>query len=273
MRHSLNEPHAYVDANLVGFLKVLEGCRHSQCRPLLYASSSSVYGANRHMPFRTSDNVDHLLNLYGARKKANELMAHAYAHLFCLTCYGAAIFHGLMDHGAVPTWRSGCSLMPSCMADQAVQQRPNGPGFHLYQRRRRGGCVAGRPAAGGESGVTAEAPDPATSQAPWRVYNIGNSKSVEVEQVVRLIEQIFGKSAIRELLPMQPGNVLETYADVSALCEAVGSPAQLARAAAGRRGASPAAIPAEWICTGDDISAGRTCDMVALRIVIGFGTR
>jgi UDP-glucuronate 4-epimerase len=104
---------------------------------------------------------------------------------------------------------------------------------------------------------TAEAPDPATSQAPWRVYNIGNSKSVEVEQVVRLIEQIFGKSAIRELLPLQPGNVLETYADVSA----------------GRRGASPAAIPAEWICTGDDIGAGRTCDMVALRIVIGFGPR
>jgi NAD(P)-dependent dehydrogenase (short-subunit alcohol dehydrogenase family) len=125
VRHSLNEPHAYVDANLVGFLNVLEGCRHSQCRHL-HASSSSVYGANRHMPFRTSDNVDHPLNLYGATKKANELMAHAYAH--------------------------------------------------------------------------------------------------EVEQVVRLIEQILGKSAIRELLPMQPGNVLETYADVSALCEAVGSP-------------------------------------------------
>ena len=125
VRHSLNEPHAYVDANLVGFLNVLEGCRHSQCRHLLYASPSSVYGANRHMPFRTSDNVDHPLNLYGATKKANELMAHAYAH--------------------------------------------------------------------------------------------------EVEQVVRLIEQILGKSAIRELLPMQPGNVLETYADVSALCEAVGS--------------------------------------------------
>jgi UDP-glucuronate 4-epimerase len=99
VRHSLNEPHAYVDANLVGFLNVLEGCRHSQCRRLLYASSSSVYGANRHMPFRTSDNVDHPLNLYGATKKANELMAHAYAHLFCLACYGAAIFHGLWTMG------------------------------------------------------------------------------------------------------------------------------------------------------------------------------
>jgi UDP-glucuronate 4-epimerase len=109
VRHSLNEPHAYVDANLVGFLKVLEGCRHSQCRHLLYASSSSVYGRQPTHAVSTSDNVDHLLNLYGATKKANELMAHAYAHLFCLACYGAAIFHGL--------W----TMVPSRHGDLAVR--------------------------------------------------------------------------------------------------------------------------------------------------------
>ena len=223
VRHSLNEPHAYVDANLVGFLNVLEGCRHSHCRHLLYASSSSVYGANRHMPFRTSDNVDHPLNLYGATKKANELMAHAYAHLFALPTTGLRFFtvYGPWGRPDMAIWL----FVDAIMHDRPIKL------FNKGQMRRDftyiddvveavARLVVRPPEA--DPAWNAKAPDPATSQAPWRVYNIGNSKSVEVEEVVRLIEQILGKSAIRELLPMQPGDVPETYADVSALCKAVG---------------------------------------------------
>ncbi|MFZ1092383.1 MAG: NAD-dependent epimerase/dehydratase family protein, partial [Xanthobacteraceae bacterium] len=223
VRHSLNEPHAYVDSNLVGFLNVLEGCRHSHCRHLLYASSSSVYGANRHMPFRTSDNVDHPLNLYGATKKANELMAHAYAHLFALPATGLRFFtvYGPWGRPDMAIWL----FVDAIMHDRPIKLFNNG------QMRRDftyiddvveavARLVVRPPEA--DPAWNAEAPDPATSQAPWRVYNIGNSKSVEVSEVVRLIEQIVGKSAIRELLPMQPGDVPETYADVSALCKAVG---------------------------------------------------
>ena len=223
VRHSLTDPHAYAEANLIGFLNVLEACRHAGARHLLYASSSSVYGANTRMPFRTSDNVDHPLNLYGATKKTNELMAHAYAHLFALPATGLRFFtvYGPWGRPDMAMW---------LFADAIARGRP----IRLFNhgRMRRDFTyiddvveavvrLVQQPAAA-DLGSSTDAPDPATSRAPWRLFNIGNSTPVEVLEVVRLIEQALGKAAIRELLPMQPGDVPETYADVADLEKAVG---------------------------------------------------
>jgi UDP-glucuronate 4-epimerase len=223
VRHSLVDPHAYVDANLTGFLNVLEGCRHAQCRHLVYASSSSVYGANTRVPFRASDNVDHPLSLYGATKKANELMAHAYAHLFALPATGLRFFtvYGPWGRPDMAMW---------LFTEAILQGRP----IKLFNngRMRRDFTyiddvveavvrLVRRPPAPNPA-WPADAPDPATSQAPWHVYNIGNSNPVEVTEVVRLIEQAIGKPARRELLPMQPGDVAQTYADAADLERAVG---------------------------------------------------
>ena len=223
VRYSLIEPHTYIDTNLTGFANILEGCRHFGCRHLLYASSSSVYGANTRLPFCTSDNVDHPLNLYGATKKANELMAHAYAHLFAIpatglrffTVYGpwgrpdmamwlftAAIMHGrpiqLFNHGQMR--RDFTFIDDVTEAVVRLVTRPTEP----------------NPAWSGDR------PDPATSRAPWHVYNIGNSEPAELLEVVALIEQAVGRPAVRELLPIQPGDVLETFADCADLERAIG---------------------------------------------------
>ena len=223
VRHSLIDPHAYADANLTGFLNVLEGCRHNGCRHLVYASSSSVYGGNTRLPFRVGDNVDHPLSLYGASKKAKELMAHAYAHLFALpatglrffTVYGpwgrpdmavwlftAAIAAGrpvrLFNHGQM--WRDFTYVDDAVEAVVRLVERP----------------PTGNPQWSGA------APDPAASRAPWRIYNIGNGRPVEVAYVVDLIEHALGKDALRELAPMQPGDLPETRADVADLTAAAG---------------------------------------------------
>ena len=223
VRHSLIDPHAYADANLTGFLNVLEGCRHSGCRHLLYASSSSVYGANTRVPFRTTDNVDHPLSFYGATKKANELMAHAYAHLFALPATGLRFFtvYGPWGRPDMAMW----IFAEAIMAGRPIKL------FNHGQMRRDFTYVddvaesvtrlVTRPAAP-DPAWSGDAPDPATSRAPWRVYNIGNSQPVEVTEVVRLIEAAVGKSAVRELLPMQPGDVPATCADVADLERAVG---------------------------------------------------
>lgn len=223
VRHSLIDPHAYVDSNVVGFLNVLEGCRHSQCRHLLYASSSSVYGANRRMPFRTSDNVDHPLNLYGATKKADELMAHAYAHLFGIPATGLRFFtvYGPWGRPDMAIWLFVDAIMhgrPIKLFNKGQMRRDFTYIDDVVEAVTR---LVTRPPAR-DPAWSADAPDPATSQAPWRIYNIGNNEAVEVNEVVRLIEQTVGRSATREFLPMQPGDVPETYADVSALYEAVG---------------------------------------------------
>jgi UDP-glucuronate 4-epimerase len=223
VRHSLTDPHAYADANLTGFLNVLEGCRHAKARHLVYASSSSVYGANTQMPFSTAQNVDHPLSLYGATKKANELMAHAYAHLFGLPATGLRFFtvYGPWGRPDMAMWLFTDAILagrPIMLFNHGNMRRDF---TYVHDVTEAVVRLIDRPAAG-DTSWSSERPDPATSRAPWRVYNIGNHTPVEVPEVVRLIEEAVGKTAVRELLPMQPGDVPETYADVEDLRRDVG---------------------------------------------------
>jgi UDP-glucuronate 4-epimerase len=223
VRHSLIDPFAYVDANFVGFTNILEGCRHNGCRHLLYASSSSVYGANTRMPFSIHDNVDHPLSLYGASKKANELMAHAYANLFGLPTTGLRFFtvYGPWGRPDMAMW---------IFADAIICEKPIKLFNHGNMRRdftyiddvvESVVRLVDRVPSGNPM-WSSETPDPGSSSAPWRVYNIGNNKPVELLEVVRLLEEAIGKKARRELLSMQPGDVPATYADVDDLIRDVG---------------------------------------------------
>lgn len=216
--HSAVDPAAYVDANLVGFANILEGCRHWQCRHLVYASSSSVYGANQRMPLRISDRVDEPLSLYGATKRANELMAYAYAHLFGLPATGLRFFtvYGPSGRPDMAVW----------LFTQAIfEDRP----VRLYNHgdMRRDFTYV-------DDVIEAvvrliEAPPVATAavaqtspQPPHRIYNVGNAQPVEVTALLDLLEKVIGKPARRELLPMRPIDVLETFADSSELQRATG---------------------------------------------------
>ena len=223
VRHSLVDPYAYADANFEGFLNILEGCRHNGCRHLVYASSSSVYGANTRLPFRTSDNVDHPLSLYGASKKANELMAHSYAHLFKLPATGLRFFtvYGPWGRPDMAMWLFTAAIRagkPIKLFNQGNMRRDFTYIDDVVQAVVR---LIDRPAEGDPewSGAT---PDPSRSSAPWRVYNIGNNSPVDVPEVVKILEAAIGKKAIRELLPMQPGDVPATFADVDDLMRDVG---------------------------------------------------
>jgi UDP-glucuronate 4-epimerase len=218
VRYSLIDPHAYVDANLVGFTNVLEGCRHNGCRHLLYASSSSVYGSNTKLPFSVHDNVDHPLSLYGATKKANELMAHAYAHLFRMPMTGLRFFtvYGPWGRPDMAMWLFAKAILagePIKLFNNGDMRRDFTYVDDVVESIVR--LIDRAPAP--DPNWTGEAPDPGTSSAPWRVYNIGNNQPAELLDVVRLLEQAFGKKAKRELLPMQPGDVPATYADVDDL--------------------------------------------------------
>ena len=223
VRYSLENPHAYTDANIEGFLNVLEGCRHHGCQHLLFASSSSVYGANTKLPFSVKDNVDHPISLYAASKKANELMAHAYSHLHRIpatglrffTVYGPwgrpdmaiflfakAIVEGvpikLFNHGNMSrdfTYVDDVSEAIVRLMDRPPQANPQWSG---------------------------EKPDPATSSAPWRIYNIGNNNPEELLHVVALLEKEFGRTAVTQMLPMQPGDVQTTFADIDSLVRDIG---------------------------------------------------
>ena len=218
VRYSLIDPFAYVDSNLTGFTTILEGCRHNGCRHLLYASSSSVYGSNTEMPFSVHENVDHPLSLYGASKKANELMSHAYAHLFGLPATGLRFFtvYGPWGRPDMAMW----IFTKAILAGEPIKLFNNGnmrrdftyvdDVVEFVVR-----LVDRRPA--GNPDFSSASPDPGSSSAPWRVYNIGNNKPVELLEVVRLLEEALGKKAKRELLPMQPGDVPATYADVDDL--------------------------------------------------------
>lgn len=223
VRHSLADPHAYADSNIVGFLNVLEGCRNTGCRHLVYASSSSVYGGNTKTPFGTADNVDHPLNLYGATKKANELMAHAYAHLFALPATGLRFFtvYGPWGRPDMAMWLFTEAILRGTPIRLFNQGRMKRDFTYIDDVAEAVVRLIGRPATP-DSAWSGTAPKPATSFAPWRVYNIGNSAPVELTELVRLIEQETGRAAIREHLPMQPGDVLETCADVVDLQAAVG---------------------------------------------------
>ena len=223
VRYSLTEPQAYIDTNLNGFANILEGCRHNGCKHLLYASSSSVYGANTSLPFRTSDNVDHPLNLYGATKKANELMAHAYAHLFAIPATGLRFFtvYGPWGRPDMAMWLFTAAIMQGSPVRLFNHGRMRRDFTHVDDITEAVVRLVMRPAQPNPA-WSGDKPDPATSRAPWHVYNIGNSQPVELLEVVAQIEQAVGRPAIRELLPMQPGDVLETSADCSDLENAIG---------------------------------------------------
>src|SRR4249919_2888922 len=218
VRYSLVDPLAYVDANLTGFTTILEGCRHNGCRHMLYASSSSVYGSNTEMPFSVHDNVDHPLSLYGASKKANELMSHAYAHLFGLPATGLRFFtvYGPWGRPDMAMWIFTKAILagePIKLFNNGNMRRDFTYVDDVVESVVR--LVDRRPA--GNPDFSNASPDPGSSSAPWRVYNIGNNKPVELLEVVRLLEEALGKKAKRDLLPMQPGDVPATYANVDDL--------------------------------------------------------
>ena len=223
VRYSLTDPHAYVDANLQGFVNVLEGCRHNGCRHLIYASSSSVYGASTKLPFSTHDNVDHPVSLYGASKKANELMAHSYSHLFKLPSTGLRFFtvYGPWGRPDMAMWLFTAAILadlPIKLFNHGKMRRDFTYVDDVVESIVR--LIDHPPSA--DQTWSGDVPDPARSAAPWRVYNIGNNQPVEVTDVVGHIEQVLGKKARREMLPMQPGDVPATYADVDDLMRDVG---------------------------------------------------
>ncbi len=223
VRYSLEDPHSYVDSNLVGFLNVLEGCRRQGVPHLVYASSSSVYGANTAMPFSVHHNVDHPVSLYAASKKANELMAHSYAHLYGLPCTGLRFF---TVYG--PWGRPDMALFKftrKMLAGEAIDVYNHGN--HRRDFTYIDDIVEGvvrvmdhlpRPS----ETWNGDRPDPGTSRAPWRVYNIGNHEPVELMRFIQVLEACLGVEAEKNMLPMQPGDVPATYADVSALADEVG---------------------------------------------------
>jgi UDP-glucuronate 4-epimerase len=223
VRYSLQNPHAYVSANLDGFANVLEGCRHNGCRHLVFASSSSVYGANTRLPFRTADNVDHPLSLYGATKKANELMAHTYAHLYRLPATGLRFFtvYGPWGRPDMAMWIFTEAIFKGQPIRLFNHGRMRRDFTYVDDVTESVVRLIDKPAAP-DPKWSGERPDPATSSAPWRIYNVGNNNPVEVLELVRLLEETIGKKAKRELLPMQPGDVTETYADIEDLKRDVG---------------------------------------------------
>jgi UDP-glucuronate 4-epimerase len=223
VRYSLTNPHAYIDSNLVGFLNILEGCRHTRVGHLAYASSSSVYGANTRMPFSVHDNVDHPVSLYAASKKANELMAHAYSHLYGLPTTGLRFFTvygpwGRPDMALFLFTRAILAGQPIDVFNEGRMQRDFTYIDDIVEGVVR---VADRPAAA-DGAWTGADPDPGTSSAPYRVYNIGNHQPVELLHLIAVLEQCLGRTAAKNLLPMQPGDVPATYADVDDLSRDVG---------------------------------------------------
>jgi UDP-glucuronate 4-epimerase len=223
VRYSLQHPHAYVDANLEGFINVLEGCRHNDIRHLLFASSSSVYGANTKLPFSVQDNVDHPVSLYAASKKANELMAHAYSHLYRIPATGLRFF---TVYG--PWGRPDMAMF--LFAKAIVEGKPIKLFNHGNMRRdftfvedvsEAVVRLIDHPPQGNPE-WSGETPDPATSTAPWKIYNIGNNNPEDLMHVVSLLEQEFGRKAAKEMLPMQPGDVPATYADIDDLAREIG---------------------------------------------------
>jgi len=223
VRYSIENPAAYIDANLVGFGNVIEGARRSNVGHFVYASSSSVYGANARLPFAEDDNIDHPVSLYAATKKANELMAHSYAHLYRLPCTGLRFFtvygpwgrpdmalfkftRGILAGEAIPVFNRGEMVRDFTYVDDIVEGVLR---------------VIDQPAQA-DPAWSALAPRPSSSNAPYRVYNIGNNQPVKLMRYIEVLEQCLGKKAALDLLPLQDGDVPQTVADVSRLAAAVG---------------------------------------------------
>ena len=218
VRYSLENPLAYIDSNLVGFGHILEGCRHNGVEHLVYASSSSVYGGNTKMPFSIHDNVNHPVSLYAATKKANELMAHSYSHLYQLPTTGLRFFtvYGPWDRPDMALQRFAKAIM----ADEPIK-------LFNYGNHRRDFTyiddivegvirVLDHPAQSNPD-WSGDNPDSGSSKAPWRIYNIGNNNPVELRDYIAALESALGKEARKEMLPLQPGDVPDTFADVSDL--------------------------------------------------------
>jgi len=223
VRYSIENPHAYVDANLTGFVNVIEGARRTGVGHFVFGSSSSVYGANAKLPFAEDDNIDHPVSLYAATKKANELMAHSYAHLYRLPCTGLRFFtvygpwmrpdmalikfaRGILAGESIPVFNRGDMVRDFTYIDDIVEGLVR---------------VMDRPAQA-DPAWSALAPKPSSSDAPYRIYNIGNGEPVKLMRYIEVLEQCLGKKAKLELLPLQAGDVLGTIADVSRLAAAVG---------------------------------------------------
>ena len=223
VRHSIENPHDYVQSNLVAFTNLLEACRHHAVSHLTYASTSSVYGANTRMPFSEHDGVDHPLQFYAATKRANELMAHSYSHLFNLSTTGLRFF---TVYG--PWGRPDMALFKftkAILADEPIElfnQGNHTRDFTFVDDIAEGVIRANDQVAMPNQNWDSNQPDPATSSAPFRIYNIGNNSPVKLEEYVQAIEQCLGKTAKRKLLPLQPGDVPETYADATELMTSVG---------------------------------------------------
>ena len=218
VRYSLINPHSYVDTNLVGFVNILEGCRHTNVKHLVYASSSSVYGANTNMPFSVHNNVDHPVSLYAASKKANELMAHTYSHLFGLATTGLRFFtvygpwgrpdmalflftKAILEDQPIDVFNNGHMERDFTYIDDIVEGV-----FRIIDR-------VPQP----DENWSGDAPDPATSYCPWRIYNIGNNNKEKLMRYIEVLEQCLGKTAEKNFLPLQAGDVPATYANVDDL--------------------------------------------------------
>ncbi len=223
VRYSLKNPHAYISSNIVGFTNILEGCRHHKIEHLVYASSSSVYGANTKMPFSVHQNVDHPVSLYAATKKASELMAHTYSHLYGLPTSGLRFFTVYGPWGRP-------DMSPSLFAGAILEGRPIDV-FNEGKMRRdftyiddivEGVVRVLDQTATPDAAFDTSNPDPGTSYAPYRIYNIGNHEPVELMTFIETIEKAVGRKAEKNMLPMQAGDVVATYADIDGLTNAVG---------------------------------------------------
>lgn len=223
VRYSLSNPHAYAESNLVGFLNVLEGCRHSAVGHLVFASSSSVYGLNTSMPFSVHQNVDHPVSLYAATKKSGELMAHSYSHLYGIPCTGLRFFT------VYGPW--GRPDMAYFLFTRAIEEGQAIDVFNQGKMRRdftyidditEGVLKVAKLIPTPDPAWNSNSPDPASSPAPYRLYNIGNNNPVGLMEFIETLEQCLGKKAIKNMMPMQPGDVEATYADIDSLNKAIG---------------------------------------------------
>jgi UDP-glucuronate 4-epimerase len=223
VRYSLKNPHAYIDSNIVGFTNILEGCRHSQVKHLVYASSSSVYGSNTKMPFSVHDNVDHPVSLYAASKKANELMAHTYSHLYNLPTTGLRFFTvygpwGRPDMALFLFTKAILSGQPIDVFNYGKMRRDFTYIDDIVEGVVRVIDNIPKP----NPNWSSDAPDPGTSKAPYKIYNIGNNQPVELMRFIEVLEDCLGIKANKNMLPIQMGDVPATYADVDDLIKDVG---------------------------------------------------